>query len=307
MSEKKTLNPYAAWLEFVQRHVDLLESAKGIPTDPGVQSSPAPSATPAGRPLRVAICSPHPDDECVIAALPLRLRAELGAKITNLAITFGSKVSQRERRLRELKPACRVLGFDLTIPQEPFGFESVSLQTRNEQPGKWAAMVQALSKVFERLDPEVVVAPHAEDWHPAHIGTHYLAVDALADFLSRTQRAPATLIETATWHEHLQPNLMVGVAPENIAILITALAEHVGEVSRNPYHLRFPSRLIENARRGSETVGGAGCASPDFPFAELYRVAFVGATGRVEPRSGGVTIGPADKIDFAALQKSFQP
>jgi LmbE family N-acetylglucosaminyl deacetylase len=168
-------------------------------------------------------------------------------------------------------------------------------------------MVGALSKVFDRLQPDVVFAPHAEDWHPSHIGTHYLAVEAMAAYLARAQREAVALVETSYWHEHARPNLMVGVSPETLATLVMATAEHVGEISRNAYHLRLPSRMIENVRRGAETVGRVGGATPDFPFAELYRVTFVGPKGPLEPRTGGMIIGPAEKIDWAVVLNQFRP
>ena len=43
---------------------------------------------------------------------------------------------------------------------------------------------------------------------------------------------------------------MVGVSPEDEAILIMATAEHGDEVRRNPYHLRHSGRMIENVRLG---------------------------------------------------------
>ena len=54
--------------------------------------------------------------------------------------------------------------------------------------------------------------------------------------------------------------------------LITALSFHVGEVKRNPYHLRMPAWLMDNVRRGGELVGGQGGAAPDFLFGTLYRL-----------------------------------
>jgi hypothetical protein len=46
----------------------------------------------------------------------------------------------------------------------------------------------------------------------------------------------------------------------------------VGEVQRNPYHLRQPAWMQDNVRRGGELVGGQGGAVPDFTFATLYRL-----------------------------------
>src|SRR5208282_5406650 len=134
-----------------------------------------------------------------------------------------------------------------------------------------------------------------------------LVVDALGDYLERTGRGPLPLFETEFWHQNPLPNLMVGVSPEDEAILIMGTAEHGDEVRRNPYHLRHPSRMIENVRRGAEVVGGQGGAAPDFPFAELYRVVFAAGKRLVEPRPGGHVIGPAENIKLQDLIKSFWP
>jgi len=308
MGGAKSENRYTEWLRYVNGHVELLQLGKAIPAVGEAAGPPLiPASAPAERAFRVVLCSPHPDDEALTGALPLRLRLELGAKVTNCAITLGSDVNRREGRRRELESACRVLGFEIAIPQEPGGFESVSVKTRTERPDAWAAMLGALAKVFERLQPDVVFAPHAEDWHPAHIGTHFLAVDALAAYSVQAKQEAVPLIETCYWHEHAQPNLMVGVAPETLATLVMATAEHAGEVSRNAYHLRLPSRMIENVRRGAETVGRVGGAAPDFPFAELYRVTFMKGKQQLSPRAEGRIVGPDEKTDWAAVLDEFRP
>src|SRR5436189_181281 len=140
-------------------------------------------------------------------------------------------------------------------------------------PEEWRAKVETLAALFDRFCPDVVFAPHAEDWNSTHGGTHYLAVDALGLHLERSARGPVPLILTEFWHELGQPNLMVGLRPEIVATELMATAEHGGEVRRNPYHLRHPARLMNNVRRGSEVVGGQGGPAHRFPFAELYRVA----------------------------------
>jgi hypothetical protein len=68
------------------------------------------------------------------------------------------------------------------------------------------------------------------------------------------------------------PNLMVESSAQDVSDLLAALSFHVGEVRRNPYHLRLPAWLIDNVRRGAELVGGQGGAAPDFLFATLYRL-----------------------------------
>ena len=301
-------NRHEEWLRYVEGAVKHLEAGERIPVGP----SPEPLVPPAGsvssaKPLKVALCAPHPDDEALIGALPLRLRLETGAQVTDVAITFGSNLTQRARRLRELESACRVLGFEQCIPQQPLGFDNVSLMNRTEKPKEWADKVSMLARCFGELLPDVVFAPHSLDWNKAHIGTHYLAVDALGAYLERSGRGPMPFIETEFWHENSQPNLMVGVSAEVEAILVMATAEHGGEVSRNPYHVRHPARMIENVRLGAEVVGGQGGPAPAFPFAELYRVAFMRGRELISPKPGGRIIGPAEKIDLAEIIGQFKP
>lgn len=68
------------------------------------------------------------------------------------------------------------------------------------------------------------------------------------------------------------PNIMVESSVEDVGTLITALSFHVGEVKRNPYHLRTPAWLMDNVRRGAEHVGPQGSSMPDYTFATLYRL-----------------------------------
>ncbi len=68
------------------------------------------------------------------------------------------------------------------------------------------------------------------------------------------------------------PNLMVESTPADVADLVAALSLHVGEVARNPYHLRLPAWMIDNVRRGAELVAGQGAVAPQFVFATLYRL-----------------------------------
>src|SRR5262249_13993252 len=102
-----------------------------------------------------------------------------------------------------------------------------------------------------------------------HIGTHCLVIDAL-------RLMPATfecfLVETEFWAAMSAPNLMVELGVNDVADLLAALSFHVGEVLRNPYHLRMPAWLQDNVRRGAELLGGQGGTAPDFEFATLYRV-----------------------------------
>ena len=296
------------WLRFVQTNIKAMESGKAIPLGPSAKPLEAPAVKAGkGPPLKVVLCSPHPDDEALVGALPLRLRQECGAAVTNLAITLGSNVGQRERRLRELKAACLALGFKLVVAQPPLGFDHINFDHRKNNPEDWAAKVRVLSAALEAECPDAVFAPHAGDYNTTHIGTHYLVTDALGDYLERTGRGPLPFFETEFWHQNPRPNLMVGVSPQDEATLLMATAEHGDEVRRNPYHLRHPGRMIENVKLGAEVVGGQGGAAPAFPFAELCHLAFMAGRNRVAPRPGGRVIGPSEKIHLHELIKDFWP
>ncbi len=301
---------YEQCLRYVEDVLRAVNSGKGIALGPSPAALEPPSLAPAPRMAskpKVVYCAPHPDDESLSGALALRLCLEAGAEVTNVAITLGSDLGQRARRLRELESACRALRFGLVVPLHPSGFDGVNLKERRERPNEWARRVQALREIFDRLEPDWVFAPHAEDFNTTHIGTHFLVVEALGAHLERSGGGPATLVQTEFWHQLAEPNLMLGVGAEVLAIQLMAAMEHGGEMSRNPYHLLAPARLMDNVRRGSEVVGGQGAAAQSFPFAELYRVTFMRGTEVVRPRPGGVVVGPAERIDPASLAARFRP
>lgn len=298
---------YQQWLHYVHQTVSLLAAGATIPigpTEPPCEFPPP--SRPPGTPIKILAAAPHPDDEALIGALPVRLRLETGAQVVNCAITLGSNVRERPRRASELQCACRTLGFSLIIPEEE-GFSDVNLQNREKNPDEWAAKVQTLKEIFDREKPEIVLAPHAEDFNTTHIGTHYLVIDALGKHLEASGRGPLLLVETEFWHELRAPNLMVGVGPEVLALQIMATAEHGGEISRNPYHLRLPARMIDNVRRGSEVVGGQGAPAQPLAFAELYRVTFMKGGKHIMPRPGGCILGLSQKFDAEWLRSKFWP
>src|SRR5688572_2179539 len=101
------MNPYS---QFVENFARLKQEGKKIPLG---KIEPAkhpvlPSAAP-----KVLIFAPHPDDECIIGALPLRLLRAAGMQVINIAVTHGSKKERQEARWKELEAACGYLGFSL--------------------------------------------------------------------------------------------------------------------------------------------------------------------------------------------------
>lgn len=251
---------------------------------------PAPSkpAVAADAP-RVLLFAPHPDDECIIGGLALRLMREAGMRVINVAVTQGSNKARQAARLGELQAACDYLGFDL-IQTRPQGLESINVRTRAADAAVWRASVEIVAAILADERPHVVFFPHDTDWNSTHIGTHYLLVDALGrlpfDFSCH-------VVETEFWGAMASPNLMVESSATDLADMMAALSFHVGEVQRNPYHLLVPAWMQDNVRRGGELVGGQGGAAPDFIFCTLYRLRRWSA-GRLEATYAGGRSLPAD-------------
>jgi LmbE family N-acetylglucosaminyl deacetylase len=217
---------------------------------------------------RVLIFSPHPDDECIIGGLALRLLRESGMRVINVAVTQGSRQDRQAARWSELQAACEYLGFDL-IATAPGGLEKINVKTREHDPSHWQGCVETIAAILRGQQPAAVLFPHDTDWNSTHVGTHHLVMDAL---VSQPADFSTVVIETEFWGAMASPNLMVESSVDDVAEMITALSFHVGEVQRNPYHLLVPPWMQDNVRRGGELVGGQGGAAPDFTFCTLYRL-----------------------------------
>jgi LmbE family N-acetylglucosaminyl deacetylase len=256
------MNPYR---KFVSAFANEIAEGKTLPLGgipPHGKPAPAPDAPAA------LIFSPHPDDECIIGGLALRLQRESGVRAINVAVTLGSKKERQAGRWQELQNACNWLGFGLE-KAGPNGLEAINVKTRANHPEQWSASVKVIAALLIKHKPLAIFFPHELDWNSSHIGTHHLVMDALKTL---PQEFKTTIIETEFWGQMASPNLMIESSAEDVAELLAALSYHVEEVRRNPYHLRMPAWLIDNVRRGAELVGGQGGAAPDFTFATLYRL-----------------------------------
>ncbi len=261
-SSKNDTNPY---IRFAVGFSQLLKEGKSYPL--GNLTSRAKPGRNEDAP-RVLLCSPHPDDECIIGGLPLRLLRERRMNIINLAVTQGSRHDRQAARFKELQGACDYLGFGL-LPTRQNGLEKIQLTTRDQDRDHWNEAVNVLAQIIEQQAPQLIFLPHANDWNTTHIGVHFLVMDALR---TMPPGFHCRLVETEFWGAMSEPNLMIESSPADVADLITALSFHAGEVSRNPYHLRLPAWMIDNVRRGGELLGGKGAEAPDYTFATLYRL-----------------------------------
>ena len=255
-------NPYH---KFVADYARLLKEAESYPVGHGAIE---PRGTlPADAPA-VLIFVPHPDDECLIGALPLRLLREMKMKVIDVAVTLGSRKDLQTESWDQLRQACAYLGIGV-LPVDERGLDKINPTTRSQSPEIWQAAVQQVAGILEQYQPRVIFAPHAKDWHSTHIGTHYLVQDALK-LMDPT--FCCWVCETEFWAPLSNPNLMVEVSVADLADLVAAISFHVGEVRRNPYHLRLPAWMQDNVRRGGELVGGQRADVPAFGFATLYRL-----------------------------------
>lgn len=265
------------------------------------QSIPAPDifATPLSTDLPdrkaetpcAVILSPHPDDECLTGVLPLRLLREKKFQVLNIAVTLGSFSPRRNERKAELAKASSVLGMTSVLASED-GFENVTLQNREENTASWNEKVGRILEIIERLNPDILFLPHEKDWHPTHIGTHFLGMDALA----KTQKNfTCMIVQTEYWSPIDVPNTIIGANPEDVATLISALSCHKGETNRNPYDKRFPAHLIDTVVR-SEVLTGEGKAAPPMDFAQMYRMGRW-IRGHFAPSALNRRIGEAESLD----------
>jgi LmbE family N-acetylglucosaminyl deacetylase len=291
------MNPYR---EFVLSFARLVAEGKSLPLGnipPGRSDSPSADAPVA------LIFSPHPDDECIIGGLALRLMRESGMRVINIAVTQGSNKARQTPRWEELKNACDWLGFAVE-KTAPNGLEKIHPESRTNDPQHWAGSVNVIAALLTKHQPRAVFFPHESDWNSTHIGTHFLIMDALKTLPASFQ---TMLIETEFWGQMASPNLMVELDPNDVADLVAALSFHVGEVQRNPYHLRLPAWLMDNVRVGAELVGGQGKAAPDFAFATLYRARQWSNGGIQQLFAGGKQIAagdsPAEALGLAASRQ----
>jgi len=279
-------NPYRSW---VSGYVRWLQRGAACPLG---------GLPPARRPQvradapKALIFAPHPDDECITGALPLRLLRELRWNVINVAVTQGSNKERQAGRWEELKNACGYLGFGLIQTREG-GLEKINPKGRESDPANWSAAVEILAGILRREQPRIVFLPHAQDWNSSHVGTHLLVTEALGKLGASFA---CYVVETEFWGAMTTPNLMIESSLRDVADLIAATSFHIGEMRRNPYHLALPAWMQDNVRRGAEIVGGQGGEAPKFTFATLYRLQRW-AAGRLERAfEGGRLVSQRDDL-----------
>ena len=172
------MNPYET---FITDFARLMRQARSLPL--GGFPMPARPA-PASDAPRALIFSPHPDDEVIIGALPLRLLRESGWNVLNVAVTQGSSKPRRQERWKELQACCEYIGFGL-LPTAADGLEGINPKARADRPADWNRSVEGIAAILREQKPQAIFFPHDDDWNVTHIGTHHLVVDALGQQIGR--------------------------------------------------------------------------------------------------------------------------
>jgi N-acetylglucosamine malate deacetylase 1 len=264
-AERPSGHPYRA---FVHQLHALCDAARALPLG-GLDAVGQPGAAGADT---VLVLAAHPDDECINGALPLRLQRQAGWRVLATPVTLGSDPARQAARLVEMQAACRFLGFELALPDGASsapGLGPINLAARAQDPARWRAAVAAVAALIGRVRPRLVLFPHAADWNSTHVGTHHLALEALA---AQPPGFSCALAETEYWGTMAAPNVLVESTPDDVGDLVAAVSHYQGEVLRNPFHLRLPAWMQDNVRRGAELVGGQRGAAPPFAFATYYRL-----------------------------------
>jgi LmbE family N-acetylglucosaminyl deacetylase len=256
------MNPYE---DFVEKFVQLMKESKTYPLGGYVSSQRPPARDDLPK---VMLFSPHPDDECLTGALPLRLMRELNMNVINVPVTYGAKIARRHERYLELNGACQYLGFRILEVQEG-GLVDVSTAGKQENPRNWSSAVGKIADAIRKERPFIIFVPHDRDFNTAHVGTHELVLDSLR---LQDPAFDCYVAEWEYWAPMETPNLLIEVTKDYLIDLITAVSFHVGEVKRNPQHTNLPAWMHDNVRRGSELVAGQGHPAPDFEFGMVYRL-----------------------------------
>jgi LmbE family N-acetylglucosaminyl deacetylase len=224
----------------------------------------------APRKINVLILAPHPDDECLMAPYALRLLLENKANVHAASVTLGSNSARQGERQIEFHNACQVMNFTSHI---------LSLE--------WDKKAEEVKDIIKREEINFIVSPHVHDHHPAHIKTGELARKVMKEISFE-----GIYLESEFWGELTAPNLLIEVTKEAFELSFEALTKHVGEVSRNPYHLRLAANLVNSVRRGAEKVATLGSSAPNFAFGVLYQAHHV--------QKGSLTALPNQTLDSTA-------
>lgn len=175
---------------------------------------------------KILICLAHPDDESINSGLALRLKNQHNCEVDVIPFSFGSNKDQWSRRERELKKACRILGFNLIY--NPSDLSKLDLKKLSQ-----------LSK--KKYD--LIITHHPKDNHPSHKKCSKLVSKYFAN---------NKIAFCEYWSQNIKANICIELSQNEIRKSLKALMAHKEELQRNPYHISYPAWLANNYRIISE-------------------------------------------------------
>lgn len=165
---------------------------------------------------RVLVVSPHPDDETLGCGGTLLKLQSQGCQLQWLIMTCMDKLkmerSRLEKRQQEIEQICTLYGFasmeKLQIPATEIDTVSV------------AGLVEQLTTVFKRLEPQIIFVPFCNDVHTDHYFTAKAVLSCCKWFRHPSIQAVLyyeTLSETNfnlnSAQSMFRPNLYVDIEP----------------------------------------------------------------------------------------------
>jgi LmbE family N-acetylglucosaminyl deacetylase len=230
-------------------------------------------------PLTFLHLAPHPDDESIGAPMTLLALRDAGHAVINVAVSLG-RPADHERRLAEVREACRRAGFDLVDTPR------LAIGGGDDRDAAQAELTAIVSRLIAERGVDVVVAPSPHDGHHGHEVVGRAARDA----------APPRLWLWGLWADLPWPTLYAGFGEDDLARAEHVLAAHAGELARNDYAGLLRARAVANRTLGAERVFGFGAEVHEQPYAELLTE--VVRDG--EWRTGGARVlDPADPLAAA--------
>src|SRR3974390_2418726 len=130
--------------QLVSDYARLLKQGRSFPLG---TFKPAPRPEIAANAPKALFFAPHPDDECIVGAMAVRLVRQARMNLINVAVTLGSKKERQQARLQELQNACKYIGFSLVTPG-PNGLEKINPKSREQDPKHWAACVNVIKDII---------------------------------------------------------------------------------------------------------------------------------------------------------------
>lgn len=204
------------------------------------------------KPSRILVVAPHGDDEILGCGATILKHRKSGDEVyvcivTKPHVPQWSKTFIKNRD-REIAQAHEILGIKQTFI---LGFPAAELDTI---PNK--KLNEAIKKIFDEVNPEVVYAPHAGDLHR----DHRLVFEAVlvgtrprGDTTVKKLLCYETVSETE-WGYSLQPfvpNVFVAIDKE-LPMKIQAMKAYRSEIRKFPHPRSLETLQYLARKRGSE-------------------------------------------------------